>query len=129
MAFTLTITEKGGTSNTRDFDQDEITIGRIQGNDVVLPKSNISKRHARIINNNGQFVVIDSKSTNGTYINGKRIDAPYDLKGGDKIFVGDFTLEVAGDAASQAEERSAKRKPCLTTARRRNAFHPGVMNT
>jgi pilus assembly protein CpaF len=92
--FTVTITEKGGNVTVRDFDQPEVTIGRIQGNDVVLPKSNISKRHARIVNSAGSFVVIDSKSTNGTYINGKRIDAPYDLRVGDKIFVGDFTLEV-----------------------------------
>jgi len=100
-AFCVTITEKGGPSSDREFDQPEVTIGRVQGNDIVLPKSNISKRHARIINNNGSFVIIDSKSTNGTYINGKRIDEPYDLRDGDKIFVGDFTLEVLGDQDSQ----------------------------
>ncbi|MEO0814771.1 MAG: FHA domain-containing protein, partial [Myxococcota bacterium] len=77
--FTVHITEKGGATNSKRFDKPEITIGRIQGNDIVLPKSNISKRHARVINNGGSFVIIDSKSTNGTYINGKRIDAPYDL--------------------------------------------------
>ncbi len=94
---TLTITEKGGKAATREFDKPEVTIGRIQGNDIVLPKSNISKRHARIIRNGDGFVIIDSKSTNGTYINGKRIDAPYDLQSGDKIFVGDFTIEIEAD--------------------------------
>ncbi len=92
--FSLTITEKGGDPKVEQFDQPEITIGRVQGNDIVLPKSNISKRHARIIDNNGAYVVVDSKSTNGTYINGKRIDAPYDIREGDKIYVGDFTLEL-----------------------------------
>ncbi len=94
----VTITEKGGGSRVENFDKSEISIGRIQGNDIVLPKSNISKRHARLVVNDGAVVVIDSKSTNGTYINGKRIDAPYDLRGGDKIFVGDFTLEVESEA-------------------------------
>ncbi len=94
---TMTITEKGGKAATREFDKPEVTIGRIQGNDIVLPKSNISKRHARIIQNGDGFVIIDSKSTNGTYINGKRIDAPYDLQAGDKIFVGDFTIEIEVD--------------------------------
>src|SRR5688572_15042618 len=107
--FTVVITEKGGASTQREFDQPEVTIGRVQGNDIVLPKSNISKRHARIINNSGSFVVVDSKSTNGTYINGKRIDAPYDLRGGDKIFVGDFTIEVQG--AEQPVASSAKKPP------------------
>ena len=59
--FTVTVTEKGGNVTVREFDQPEITIGRIQGNDIVLPKSNISKRHARIINNENsvfhQFVL------------------------------------------------------------------------
>jgi pilus assembly protein CpaF len=99
---TLTITEKGGKAAAREFDKPEITIGRIQGNDIVLPKSNISKRHARIIQNGDSFVIIDSKSTNGTYINGKRIDAPYDLQAGDKIFVGDFTIEIQVDEEEEA---------------------------
>jgi pilus assembly protein CpaF len=101
---TLTITEKGGEAVTRDFDKSEVAIGRIQGNDIILPKSNISKKHARILDNGGSFVVVDNKSTNGTYVNGKRIDAPSELKSGDRIFVGDFTIEVhaPGAAAKKA---------------------------
>ncbi|MBI5511831.1 MAG: Flp pilus assembly complex ATPase component TadA [Deltaproteobacteria bacterium] len=106
--FTVTIQEKGGAPSVREFDQPEVTIGRIQGNDIVLPKSNISKRHARIINNSGAFVVIDSKSTNGTYINGKRIDAPYDLRVGDKIFIGDFTIELEAAAAAAKSAKASK---------------------
>ncbi len=106
---TMTITEKGGKAATREFDKPEITIGRIQGNDIVLPKSNISKRHARIIQNGDGFVIIDSKSTNGTYINGKRIDAPYDLQAGDKIFVGDFTIEIELDESDDDASVSSAR--------------------
>ncbi len=92
--FSVTITEKGGEAIVQEFDKDEITIGRIQGNDIVLPKSNISKRHAHIVVKDGGFEVVDCKSTNGTYINGKRIDAPHELHLGDRIFVGDYTLEL-----------------------------------
>lgn len=95
--FTVHITEKGGATSAKQFEKSEISIGRVPGNDIVLRKNNISKRHARIINNGGSFVIIDSKSTNGTYINGKRIDAPYDLGRGDKIYVGDFTLELEAE--------------------------------
>jgi pilus assembly protein CpaF len=109
--FSMSIQEKGGAMTTREFDQPEVTVGRIQGNDIVLPKSNISKRHARIINNNGSFVVIDSKSTNGTYINGKRIDAPYDLRVGDKIFIGDFTIEIEVQASKVAKPAKAPPPP------------------
>lgn len=113
--FSVTITEKGGKTTVKHFDQPEVTIGRIQGNDITLPKSNISKRHARIINNSGSFVVIDSKSTNGTYINGKRIDGPFDLQDGDKIFVGDFTLQLSlGEEEHEQredEDEGAKKAP------------------
>lgn len=112
----IVITEKGGQPQPRQFDQPEITIGRIQGNDIVLPKSNISKQHARIVQNAGTLVVIDSKSTNGTYVNGQRIGAPQDLESGDRIYIGDFTLEIsfpqshqsAGGAHIQEERRQAQ---------------------
>jgi len=106
--FTVIVSEKGGEAQTLRFDRSEVTIGRIQGNDVVLPKSNISKKHARIVRNDGGFVVIDSKSTNGTYVNGKRIEAPYDLKHGDRVYVGDFIIEVMqGDGAQRQPARGA----------------------
>lgn len=99
--FTLTIIEKSGKKTVREFDQPEVTIGRVTGNDIVLPKANISKRHARIIRGERGFVVVDAKSTNGTFINGRRIAEPYDLATGDKIFIGEFALEVAkGDDRS-----------------------------
>ena len=36
--FTVVITEKGGSQRTLEFDRPEITIGRVQGNDIILPK-------------------------------------------------------------------------------------------
>ena len=97
--FVITVSEKNGPSQTLQFDQNEVAIGRVQSNDIVLPKSNISKQHARIVRNGSHFALIDVKSTNGTFVNGKRIEGPYDLNDGDRIFVGDFTLEVQDDPA------------------------------
>ncbi len=94
MSFTIVITEKGGKPRAEVFNQGEITIGRVQGNDIVLPKGNISKRHSRIVQRDGKFIIVDLKSTNGTYVNGKRISAPQVLKDGDKLFIGDFTITL-----------------------------------
>jgi pilus assembly protein CpaF len=105
---TVTITEKGGKPTVRKFDQPEITVGRVQGNDIVLPKSNVSKQHVRIVKSGNNFVVIDTKSTNGTFINGKRIAAPYDLRPGDKVFVGDFSIELRLEGDKAATTVSAK---------------------
>jgi len=99
----LIITEKGGQQTVRQFNKEEISVGRVQGNDVVLPKSNISKKHAHIIKSNSSYVLHDDKSTNGTYVNGKRINGPYDLHEGDKIYLGDFILELQDDESSLQE--------------------------
>jgi pilus assembly protein CpaF len=110
----ITIAEKGGASKGRDFQKDEITIGRIQGNDIVLPRGNISKKHARIVQRDGKVVVLDLKSTNGTYVNGKRISAPQVVKPGDKIQVGDFIIQVSPPVEPVAETPS---RPSLGTTR------------
>jgi pilus assembly protein CpaF len=91
---TLVLTEKGGETKQLSFDKDEVTIGRVQGNDLVLPKGNVSKRHCRIMVQGSRFSVEDLKSTNGTYINGRKIGEPTAITGADKIYVGDFVLKV-----------------------------------
>ncbi len=90
----VTITEKDGPSTTTTFDKTEVLIGRVKGNDVVLPKTNVSKRHSRIVVKDGKIILIDLKSTNGTFVNGRKITGPHVMQDGDKVFIGDFTLDV-----------------------------------
>jgi len=92
--FTVVITEKGGAQKRMEFDKPEVTIGRVQGNDIILPKGNVSKRHSRIVLKDGRFIIVDLKSTNGTYVNGRKITAPLVIKGGDKVYIGDFILSL-----------------------------------
>src|SRR6185295_1653873 len=94
----LTITEKGGEPRALSFDKDEISIGRVSGNDIVLPKGNVSKRHSRIVQREGRLEVSDLKSTNGTYVNGRKIADPMHVSGADKIYVGDFMIVLEEDA-------------------------------
>jgi pilus assembly protein CpaF len=100
--FSITVTEKGGEQRRLDFDKPEITIGRVQGNDVILPKGNVSKRHARIVLKDGKFIIVDLKSTNGTYVNGRKITSPLVVKETDKIYIGDFILGVEEMGAQAA---------------------------
>src|SRR5882762_334367 len=107
MVFTIIISEKGGEQRRVDFDKPEITIGRVQGNDVILPKGNVSKRHSRIVLKDGKYIIVDLKSTNGTYVNGRKITSPLVLKDTDKIYIGDFIVGVdeaaSGDSDSSSE--------------------------
>src|SRR5207249_2622108 len=100
--FTVLITEKGAEQRRMEFDKSEVTIGRVQGNDIILPKGNVSKRHSRIVLKDGKFIIVDLKSTNGTYVNGRKITSPLVIKATDKIYIGDFILAVdEGDLAAQ----------------------------
>ena len=99
---TILIQEKGGEQRRMVFNKPEVTIGRVQGNDIVLPKGNVSKRHARIVLKDGKFIIVDLKSTNGTYVNGRKITSPLVVKDSDKIYIGDFIVGV-DEAASGVE--------------------------
>ena len=94
LAYTIVITEKGGTPRSEEFEANELTIGRVNGNHIVLPKGNISKKHSRIVKKDGKFIIVDLKSTNGTYVNGNRIATPVVLKDTDKVYIGDFILQI-----------------------------------
>ena len=101
--FTILIQEKGGEQRRMVFNKPEVTIGRVQGNDIVLPKGNVSKRHARIVLKDGKFIIVDLKSTNGTYVNGRKITSPLVVKDSDKIYIGDFIVGVDEAASGEGD--------------------------
>jgi pilus assembly protein CpaF len=92
--FAIIISEKGGAERRESYDRTEISVGRVQGNDLMLPKGNVSKRHARLLYRDGRFIVTDLKSTNGTYVNGRKIAQATIVREGDKIYIGDFVLRI-----------------------------------
>ncbi len=117
----LMISEKGGSSKKRDFQKGEITIGRVQGNDIILPRGNVSKKHARIVERDGKVVVLDLKSTNGTLVNGKRIGAPQVVRSRDEIQIGEFVIKLSekDEVAREKPTSKAKRKPTSRSVRQR----------
>ncbi len=99
---TLSIRDKNGEEQVVQYDKEEVTIGRTSASDIVLPRNNISKRHARLVDKDDKVVIVDLRSTNGTYVNGRRITAPEILTPEDKVYIGDFVLRLADPAAAQA---------------------------
>ena len=61
-AFSVVIHEKGGGERREQFVSSEISVGRVHGNDIVLPKGNVSKRHARIVLKDGRSTVVDEET-------------------------------------------------------------------
>lgn len=98
--FKVTVSDKSGHQSRLDFNKPEISIGRMKGNDIVLPKGNVSKRHATIYLRDKSFYVNDHGSTNGTYINGRKVLSEQLVAEGEKIYIGDFILQL--DALSSS---------------------------
>jgi pilus assembly protein CpaF len=99
--FSIIISEKGGAERRETFEKAEINVGRVQGNDLVLPKGNVSKHHARLLFRDGRFIVTDLKSTNGTYVNGRKIAQATIVREGDKVYIGDFVIRVDSAAGEE----------------------------
>jgi pSer/pThr/pTyr-binding forkhead associated (FHA) protein len=69
-----------------------VTLGRSRECDIVLGDPNISRQHAEIRPRGGSWVLTDLGSTNGSCLNGTRIDRPEVLKAGDEVELGTTTI-------------------------------------
>ena len=75
-----------------------VSIGREAGNTVQLDDNEVSRRHAEIRRVGESFTVADLKSSNGTFVNNRRIERA-DLRSGDQILVGRSVLAFAREPA------------------------------
>ena len=78
---------------TIESDKDEFAIGRNPDNDIQIDNLAVSDRHARIIRGQDGFVLQDLDSTNGTFLNEKKIGQAI-LKEKDTVNIGKHTLLV-----------------------------------
>ena len=74
---------------------DELTVGRAAGCQITLDDTYASQLHARIFRKDGQLFVEDLGSTNGTYLNRKKVTGPIAFRRGDRIQVGKTVLELS----------------------------------
>ena len=72
---------------------DEVNIGRAASSDVLIDDTYASQQHARIYPHNDMYCVEDLGSTNGTYVNGRKISYPLELRVGDRIKIGKTVFE------------------------------------
>ncbi len=81
---------------TIETDKEIITIGRNVKNDIQIDNLSVSKQHARIVKHQGHYFIEDMKSTNGTYLNEKKI-TKQKLTNNDVITIGKHTLQAILD--------------------------------
>lgn len=73
---------------------EEQTVGRAAGCQITLDDTYVSQLHARVFSKDGQWFVEDLGSTNGTYLNTKRVSSPLAVKRGDQIKIGAVIMEA-----------------------------------
>ena len=80
-----------------DLNKPVVTIGREASNDIVLEDPQVSRQHARLTLQGTSYMIEDLGSTNGSFINGRRVMTLTPLNPGDKLGLGDtVVLEVQG---------------------------------
>jgi pSer/pThr/pTyr-binding forkhead associated (FHA) protein len=90
--FALLVVQHGPNAGSRFLlDKDVTTAGRHPDSDIFLDDVTVSRRHAQFTRTDDGFVVADTGSLNGTYLNRKRIEES-PLHNGDEVQVGKFRL-------------------------------------
>lgn len=99
----------------------EFTIGRLPESGLSLPEELTSRRHARIVWEQGGPVVEDLGSTNGTFVNGERVKRR-PLAEGDRLLVGSNILKLVTEvrpAPIEADTKPGLERAAVTPAPRR----------
>jgi len=90
----------------RDLLKDEVelqpgvtTIGRSMDSDIKIDNAGVSAHHARIIHDGNEFIIEDSASRNGTFVNGMRVSRKT-LSDGDEVVISKHILKLAANAGT-----------------------------
>jgi len=130
MACKLILKFKDSVISEYNLDQEEIAIGRKPENDIHVDNLAVSGRHARVLMIGNKAILEDLGSTNGSFVNNKRI-TKHVLQHGDNILIGKHTLtfvnieDAAQPPVEHHEEESGMDKTMVITPQARSAMIPG----
>ncbi len=106
----LTVLLGRKTIQVHDIDKPVIRIGREEEMDVIIDNPSVSRKHAEIRQEGQEWVVEDLGSSNGTFIEGNRIEGPAPLDVGTEVSMGKFSIifgKVVGEGTDAGQVRSA----------------------
>ncbi len=91
-----------------DIDEGKVGIGRDAANAIRLHDTEVSRRHAELCYDGSVCLVVDLGSSNGTFVNGHRIDEENQLATGDRVQVGGTVMLFTDEAGRMPEDISDK---------------------
>lgn len=96
-----------GQATPCPISMDETVIGRHPECQVHINSNMVSRRHARLLRQGDKYVIEDLGSGNGTFVNGKKIEGPVELKHDDRIKLGPILLRFENPQAAAAPKPAA----------------------
>ncbi|HWW61548.1 MAG TPA: FHA domain-containing protein, partial [Thermoanaerobaculia bacterium] len=100
----------------------ELSVGRTEGNDLVLNHPSVSRKHARFESRDNRWWIVDLKSTNGVKVNGNLVTEAQ-VTPGDKILVGSVQLDLKALPSVDFSGDSMFDNPSGTVIRRISDFN------
>lgn len=83
------------TEQTKRFMRSEVSVGRYDGNDLVIDDNTVSRVHAVISYKDGDLFILDKNSTGGVYVDGKRIEGKTEMDDDDVVRIGNTEFMVS----------------------------------
>jgi len=95
----LLVTLPDGSNVTHELTDDTITIGRVSDNNIQIEDASVSSNHAELTLRDTDYILKDLGSTNGTRLNGNKIepDEEHQLQPGDRIRFGSIEVRYGTD--------------------------------
>jgi len=97
----LIIRRQDSSVTQLEWNKPMLTLGRDSSNDIIIDHPLASRRHARLEHDESGYFIRDLESTNGTYVNGDRIEAAHMLRNQDKVWVADTEIIFNDPEATQ----------------------------
>jgi pSer/pThr/pTyr-binding forkhead associated (FHA) protein len=104
----LTVREDPTSEKEYPLGEGAVVLGREAFNDIVVHDPEVSRRHAQITFQEGRYIIEDLGSTNGTFINGRRVQTPTPLHNGDVVEMGEAARIIFSSAGDPFGETVVK---------------------
>ncbi len=137
---TLSYLDSQGFQRTARINRPVFSIGRLRTNDLQINNSYVSRRHAEIIYEDGQFILRDNQSTGGILLNGERVTT-HVLQSGDQFQLGDvhpvtflfethaISPESDGASRTHEEQRTTDRLTTVIASPRSRFLNTALLDS